>query len=117
MSNNSIHFQNDLLEEHNKLRAKYGNVKPLILDENLSKLAADHAEYLASKQSKLENSTNDLVGENLYYLHSADGNYTAKQVIDFWIKRSDLISNLKPTKTSHFTQMVWKSSRKLGVSL
>jgi uncharacterized protein YkwD len=116
MNNNLITFQCDLLEEHNKLRNKYGNVKPLILDDNLSKLATEHAEYLASKQSKLENSTNDLVGENLYYLHSADGSYSAKQVIDFWIKRSDLISNLKPTKTSHFTQIVWKSSRKLGVS-
>jgi hypothetical protein len=109
-------FQLSLLEEHNRLRAKYGNVKPLVLDESLNKLAKEHADYLASKQSKLENSTNDLVGENLYYLHSVDGSYTAKQVIDFWLKRSDLIPNVKPTKTSHFTQMVWKSSKKLGVS-
>ena len=113
------HFSTSLLEAHNKLRVEYGNVRALKLDDELSKLAQEHADYLAAKQSKLENSAHEHVGENLYYLESSDGSYTAKQVIDFWLKRSNMTVSgsgaTRPTKTNHFTQIVWKSSKKLGV--
>ena len=110
-------FENELLNEHNALRAKFGNVKPLELDTSLSELAQNHVNYLAEKQTKLENSTNEHVGENLYYLESPDGVYTAKQVMDYWLKRSNFDPNHKPSKTNHFTQIVWKKTLKIGVGV
>lgn len=67
MSDNNRSFAQALLEEHNKLREKYGNVAPLLLDTDLSSLAQKHSDSLAKKQSKLELSENENVGENLYF--------------------------------------------------
>jgi len=110
-------FTTQLLDEHNKLRKEFGNVQPLELDESLSKLAEEHVNALAESESKLKNSENEEVGENLYYLESPDGHYTAQQVINFWLKRSEFNRQKKPSTTNHFTQMVWKASVKLGVGV
>lgn len=118
-----LNFPIELLNEHNKLRRIYGDVKSLELDDELSRKAQEHAEFLASKQSKLENSKDETVGENLYYLESPDGHYTAKHIVEYWIRRSNFDLNWpvhnrnKPTSTNHFTQMVWKNSSKLGVGV
>lgn len=116
-------FSIELLNEHNKLRGIYGNVNKLELDDELSAKAQEHVEYLASKQSKLENSKDETVGENLYYLESEDAAYSAKHIVDYWIRRSNfdlswpLHNRNKPTQTNHFTQMIWKNSAKLGVGV
>ena len=110
-------FDIAMLNEHNSLRTQFGNVKPLELDTELGQLAQKHTEYLAQKQSKLENTTNDQIGENLYYLQSSEGTYSAKQVIDYWLKRSDFNPLVKPNKTNHFTQIVWKKTLKMGVGV
>ncbi|CAF1012692.1 unnamed protein product [Brachionus calyciflorus] len=112
-------FAIELLSEHNLLREKFGNVTPLELDADLSLKAQAHADNLAENQSKLVNSTDEEVGENLYYLESDDGTYDVHHIIDYWVQKShiDLNSQEKPTRTSHFTQIVWKNSSKLGVGL
>lgn len=112
-------FSDELLAEHNNLRQKFGNVHPLELDTDLSQRALKHAEFLAQNKSKLKNSDDETVGENLYYFESDDGLYDAKHIFDFWVKKSniDLDSPVMPTKTSHFTQIVWKASQKLGVGV
>ena len=110
-------FAKEILNEHNTLRLKFGNVKPLELDAELSEMAQKHTDYLAEKQCKLENTTNDQIGENLYYLQSSEGTYTAKQVFDYWLKRSDFDAQVKPVKTNHFTQIVWKKTLKMGVGV
>jgi hypothetical protein len=110
-------FDLAMLNEHNALRARFGNVKPLELDAELSELAQKHTEYLAAKQLKLENTTNDQIGENLYFLQSTEGTYTAKQVMDYWLKRSDFNEVVKPNKTNHFTQIVWRKTLKMGVGV
>lgn len=113
------HFASDLLNEQNQLRVRFGNVNPLVLDEDLSARAQSHADDLAIRQAKLQNSSDETVGENLYYLESDDGVYEANHIVDYWLKKSnyDLDSNEKPTRTNHFTQIVWKSSEKLGVGV
>jgi hypothetical protein len=110
-------FVTELLDGHNKLREEFGRVPPLELNEDLSKLAQEHVNALAESESKLKNSENEEVGENLYYLESADGHYSAQQVINFWLKRSEFNREQKPSTTNHFTQMVWKTSTKLGVGV
>lgn len=91
-------FKQNLLNEHNKLRAQYGNVKPLELDTDLSLRAQSHADSLAERRSKLENSSDETVGENLYYLESEDGSYEAEHIIDYWLRKSNIDSKEKPKK-------------------
>lgn len=112
-------FSEELLAEHNNLRQKIGNVNPLELDADLSQKALRHAEYLAQNKLKLENSDDETLGENLYYFESDDGLYDARHILDYWIQKSkiDLNNLTMPAKTSHFTQIVWKSSEKLGVGV
>jgi hypothetical protein len=110
-------FSQELLLEHNKLRERFGGVGELQLDEALSVKAQEHADYLAAKQSKLENSADETVGENLYYLESDDGKYTAQHIVEYWLRRSNFDFATKPTTTNHFTQIVWKSSSQLGVGV
>lgn len=112
-------FSEELLAEHNNLRQKFGNVHLLELDPDLSNKAQKHADHLAQNKSKLQNSKDESVGENLYYFESDDGLYDAKHIVDYWIKKSkiDLNNPALPNMTSHFTQIVWKSSQKLGVGV
>lgn len=104
-----------MLAEHNKLREQFGPVNELVLDDDLSAKAQAHADSLASRQCKLENSPDETVGENLYYLESEDGKYTAQHIVEYWLRRSNFDHQTKPTTTNHFTQIVWKASQKLGV--
>ncbi|KAH6554552.1 hypothetical protein KP509_1Z325600 [Ceratopteris richardii] len=110
-------FAQELLAEHNRLRDQFGGVNDLELDAELSSKAQAHADSLAARQCKLENSTDESVGENLYYLESDDGKYTAKHIVDYWLRRSNFDHKTKPRTTNHFTQIVWKSSEKLGVGV
>lgn len=110
-------FSRELLAEHNELREKYGNVSDLSLDADLSSKAQAHADSLAQRQCKLENSTDETVGENLYYLESDDGKYTARHIVEYWLRRSNFDHETKPRTTNHFTQIVWKASEKLGVGV
>lgn len=112
-------FAEELLAEHNNLRQRMDNVNPLELDADLSQRALKHAENLAKNNSKLQNSDDETLGENLYYFESDDGLYDAKHIFDYWIQKSkiDLNNLTMPTKTSHFTQIVWKSSQKMGVGV
>lgn len=110
-------FSLELLSEHNRLRNRYGTVGDLELDKELSKKAQAHADSLAARQCKLENSTDETVGENLYYLESEDGKYTAQHIVEYWLKRSNFDSHTRPKTTNHFTQIVWKASKKIGVGV
>lgn len=110
-------FSQELLTEHNKLRERFGAVSDLELDTELSGKAQAHADSLAARQCKLENSSDETVGENLYYLESADGKYTAQHIVEYWLRRSNFDGHTRPKTTNHFTQIVWKASKKLGVGV
>ena len=58
-------------------------------------------------------------GENLFYWYSSDGSMCdARLVVESFVDESsayDFDKGTFNTKTGHFTQLVWKSSKKLGV--
>jgi uncharacterized protein YkwD len=116
-------LQKAALARHNTLRAKHG-AKALVADEALRKQAQKWAERLASANSGLKHSNVEGMGENLYYFSSTAPTPIAAaelgtQSVDAWYGEikdytfgEDIPSNFG--KVGHFTQVVWKGTRKLG---
>lgn len=98
-------FQQEILNTHNEFRAKH-NAPNLQWDEKLAEYAERHA-----NQCKFSHSQGPF-GENL-----AAGYATPAQGITVWYNENQLYSYADPKFTSdtgHFTQVVWKSTRKVG---
>ncbi len=116
-------FQKAALARHNALRAKHG-AKALVADEALRKQAQKWAEQLASANGRLKHSNVDGMGENLYYHHSTAPTpiaaaELATQAVDAWYGEikdykfgEDNLAHFG--KIGHFTQVVWKGTRKMG---
>lgn len=61
-------------------------------------------------------------GENIYCFHSMDPNYQVqgRNAVDAWydeIKHYTFGIEPLSTETDHFTQLVWKDSKQLGVGM
>jgi uncharacterized protein YkwD len=91
----------------------------------LNQIAQSYAEYLAAT-SKFEHSGNKLgeesLGENLYMEWISDGRVraSARKAVKSWYDEISLHNFDRPKfskETGHFTQMVWKSTRKMGVGV
>jgi len=103
-----------LLNAHNVWRAKYG-VPPLVWD---TKLAA-FAQQWANKRARTgaAHRPNNPYGENAFWAGGIA--HTAAFVVNQWgneVKNYDLAANVcKPTKVcGHFTQVVWKTTKRVG---
>ena len=115
-----------LLNEHNKYRKMHG-VPNLELDNSLITKAVAYAESLAknSNDNFLEPSNNyegdEKLGENLFQCNKKTckmENYT--QPLEVWYKEKNYYNfntNKGEKGTANFTQMVWKSTKKLGCGL
>ncbi|XP_062844359.1 GLI pathogenesis-related 2 [Trichomycterus rosablanca] len=111
-------FETEFLQAHNAYRKQHG-APSLSLNASLSRSAQAWAEkLLASRTLKHSNSGN---GENLYYTYSsAPKKLTGKDVIDSWyseIKKFDFNRPGFSSETGHFTQVVWKDTKELGVGV
>jgi uncharacterized protein YkwD len=108
-------FIEEALEEHNRLRAKHG-IGPMTIDEDLNNVAQAWANKLLQK-GKMEHSTNGF-GENVFWASGGSINGVKpcqawySEIKDFNFKRIDHTPG-----TGHFTQLLWKSSVKLGIAL
>ncbi|CAF3406168.1 unnamed protein product [Rotaria sp. Silwood1] len=110
-------FVREALQVHNELRRKHG-VEPLRLNNDLSKLAQEWANHLASTGTLLHSKTkykNVPVGENL---RSQSWSITGKEMTEAWYnecKKYDYNSHQScQSGTGHFTQVVWKNSQEVG---
>ncbi|XP_060837458.1 uncharacterized protein LOC132919695 [Rhopalosiphum padi] len=113
-------IRNKVLQQSNLYRKKY-NLVPFTLDDQLTNCAQDWANYIA-KQGTFQHRDNNAYGENLYA--DSDLNNLGKKAVDAWYneitkfnidgEESDLGSN---SATHHMTQLLWKSSTKLGVGI
>ncbi|OCT65187.1 Golgi-associated plant pathogenesis-related protein 1 [Xenopus laevis] len=110
-------FQTQFLETHNNYRKKH-NVPLLKLNEELSKSAQQWANYLLSIH-KLQHSNKG--GENLYFRYSSStGTLAGNVAVDAWYNEVKAYDYNKPDfkpETGHFTQVVWKNSKELGVGV
>ncbi|XP_053551368.1 Golgi-associated plant pathogenesis-related protein 1-like [Bombina bombina] len=110
-------FQKDFLSAHNAYRKLHGS-PPLQLSRELCTSAQKWAEHLVSlgipKHSDTEN------GENIYYKSISKGEIPGGLPVDKWyseIKNYNFSQPGSGDNIGHFTQVVWKDSKELGVGL
>ncbi|XP_072317401.1 GLI pathogenesis-related 2, like [Eucyclogobius newberryi] len=109
-------FAEDLLQTHNEYRRKH-QAPPFKLSRKISNEATRYAESLASTRILKHSveSTRGSCGENLAW---ASYDQSGKDVTDRWYDEVKQYNFKRPgfsSGTGHFTAMVWKSSKKLGV--
>ncbi|KAG7314644.1 hypothetical protein KOW79_021947 [Hemibagrus wyckioides] len=111
-------FAAEFLQAHNEYRSKHG-APPLTLDPNLNQSAQAWAQNLLSIKTLKHSNTK--VGENLYYTYSSPPKKVpGRAAVDSWyneIKKYDFNKPGFISGTGHFTQVVWKDSKQLGVGM
>jgi len=115
-------FQEAALRTHNVYRARHG-VPALTLDTELCRRAAEYADYLAQSDT-FEHSGDEDNGENLYWSWSSDTSWQLEgaEPVTSWYDECaapayDYAREPRDTESGHFTQLVWSSSRQLGVGV
>ncbi|MED6269469.1 hypothetical protein CHARACLAT_033424 [Characodon lateralis] len=111
-------FQKEFLESHNSYRALH-HAPPLTFNSKLTTAAQKWADECLKKMCMGHSDSED--GENVYYMQSQTPiKLTGKEAVDTWYSEiKDYLFN-KPgsqPKTGHFTQVVWKDTKELGVGL
>lgn len=106
------------VKAHNEYRKKHG-VGPLKYSKELAKYAQAWADELA-KKDKFEHRTERKYGENLYCSSSSDPSHVASaaDACASWyseIKDHAFGAEPRSLKSGHFTQMVWKDSKEVGM--
>nr|XP_009937934.1 PREDICTED: golgi-associated plant pathogenesis-related protein 1 [Opisthocomus hoazin] len=112
----SKQFAEEVLKAHNDYRKKHG-VPPLKLCKKLNRGAQQYAEELATTRvlKHSSESANGKCGENLAW---ASYDQPGKDVADRWYSEIKNYSFQNPgfsSGTGHFTAMVWKNTKKMGV--
>eukprot|EP00918_Siedleckia_nematoides_P103069 GHVU01225019.1.p1 GENE.GHVU01225019.1~~GHVU01225019.1.p1 ORF type:complete len:171 (+),score=15.41 GHVU01225019.1:102-614(+) len=114
-------FINDCVIAHNRYRRQHGKVGDLKQNKEQSVIAQRWADHLASTRV-LKHSSDTYkglsLGENIATKWSSAGaDYGGQEVVDNWYSEvnkytfgSDYMEG-----TGHFTQVVWKGSRTVGV--
>lgn len=75
-----------------------------------------------AKTSSLQHRANNQYGENIFSMYSSDYSHvpTARDAIKEWydeIKQHSFSSSGVPQGSLHFTQVVWRGSKELGVGI
>ncbi|KAG5897860.1 hypothetical protein JTB14_024894 [Gonioctena quinquepunctata] len=117
--NPKMDFQNECIRAHNEYRSKHG-VPPLKLNRDMCKVSQDWANHLIKKGVLLHSNNRDY-GENLFCVQSSNPLFTVdgKEPVQNWYEEIKCYKfGVEPSSLSagHFTQVVWKDSRELGVA-
>ncbi|RWS00077.1 Golgi-associated plant pathogenesis-related protein 1-like protein [Dinothrombium tinctorium] len=113
-------FRDECLKWHNHYRKKHG-VPDLVLNSKISAFAKEWAEKLA-KSNRFDHRPNNSYGENIYFASSTNPAFviTGKDPVESWYKEISAHKfGKEPTNLSsgHFTQVIWKESKELGVGI
>ncbi|KAJ8973072.1 hypothetical protein NQ317_002287 [Molorchus minor] len=120
-------FALDALKVHNEYRKKHG-VSDLELSQKnciylfqLCKFAQEWADTCA-RTSSLQHRANCPYGENIFSVYSSDFSHTptARDAVKEWydeIKQHTFGMEKVNQNTLHFTQVVWKNSKQLGIGI
>lgn len=99
---------------------------PLIYDKNLTNIAQKYANYLAAnnlfEHGMLSDGNGNPVGQNLMAIWNAKKNHSEiiKIAVKNWYKENIYYNYQNPgfsSQTGHFTQLVWKSTQKIGFGI
>ena len=108
-------IRSDILTNHNYHRKRH-QVEPLERSEEIEKVAQAYSEHLAEIE-KLVHSHNGY-GENLFYCWSSNSIcVTGEYASQSWYSEVSKYNFNSPgfsSGTGHFTQLVWKGSKKIG---
>lgn len=107
-------FEKESLGAHNKYRASHHAI-PLTWNTSLAREAQAWAEYLAHEDRLKHANTDD--GENIY-MSFGDVKVTGNVAVDKWYQEVKEYSFNRPgfqSNTGHFTQIVWRGSKEIGV--
>ncbi|XP_072908191.1 GLI pathogenesis-related 2 isoform X2 [Hemitrygon akajei] len=114
----SGNFASQLLKSVNEYRKKHG-AKPLTLNPDISEKATKWAKHLVTSRTLQHSDTSH--GENIWCQQSTGRQeVTGQQVADSWyneIKNYDFCSPGFQKNCGHFTQLVWRESKEMGVGL
>ena len=123
----SAGLEQRLLSAHNRERARVG-VPALAWDKALAADAAIWADALARtdsfEHSPADPSDPDVQGENLWA--GTPGAWAPEEMIGYWIaEKRDYKPGIFPAvsrsgdleKVGHYTQLIWRSTRKVGCAL
>lgn len=108
-------FIEKCLQEHNRFRAKHHS-PALVIDRELCKIAQAWANTIAQKD-RMYHSTYGY-GENIYWCSHA--NKSGDVPVKLWyseIKDYNWKKNESQKGTGHFTQVIWKRTKEMGVAL
>ncbi|KAL1502315.1 hypothetical protein ABEB36_007480 [Hypothenemus hampei] len=113
-------FARDALKVHNEYRRKH-SVPDLVLNHDMSKYAQEWADTCA-RTSSLQHRANNPYGENIVSMYSSDYSHvpTARDSVKKWydeIKQHTYGGDKVPQSSLHFTQIIWKDSKELGVGI
>ncbi|KAJ7336543.1 hypothetical protein OS493_011753 [Desmophyllum pertusum] len=109
-------FSRTSLEAHNKLRSAH-NVPPLSWSNELARGAQIWAKKLA-KEGNLKHDQLKGIGENIF-MASQGFDAAAEEAMKTWyseVERYDFKRGGHQGGTGHFTQVVWKNSKELGMA-
>lgn len=111
-------FVADCLKAHNDYRKKHG-VPLLKISKDLNKVAKDWADTIARKDV-MQHRPNNQYGENIYCAWSSNPAHKIKgsEAVDSWYSEiKDFRFGREPAdlRAGHFTQVVWRDSKELGV--
>ncbi|XP_036328945.1 Golgi-associated plant pathogenesis-related protein 1-like [Rhagoletis pomonella] len=110
-------FEKDCLEAHNQYRARHHS-PPLILDIGLCKYAHEWAQHLASRNT-LQHRSNNNYGENIF-MSMGRTNISGRDAVRSWydeVQDYNFHGGGFSQGTGHFTQVVWRDSKRLGVGM
>lgn len=112
-------FQLECLQAHNELRKLHG-VPPLKLNKEICRVCQEWANNLI-KKGVFKHSQNPDYGENLFSMHSTDPKFTmsGQEPVKYWydeIKVHNFNQEPDSLKSGHFTQVVWKNSKEMGIA-
>ncbi|KFM74772.1 hypothetical protein X975_11890, partial [Stegodyphus mimosarum] len=112
-------FEDECLRAHNEYRAKHG-VPSLTLSKEICSYAKEWADHLAATD-RFEHRKERRYGENIFMKWSSDPNHVVagNEAVDSWyseIKDHTFGAEPRSLKSGHFTQVIWKESKHMGVA-
>ncbi|XP_058459942.1 Golgi-associated plant pathogenesis-related protein 1-like [Malaya genurostris] len=116
-SSPSSSFEEAVLEEHNRLRARH-SAAPLRFNSAMNQYAQEWANNLA-RRNTMQHRSNNKYGENLF-ASFGKADVTGEEAVRAWYNeiKDYRFGQSNPgnfSQVGHFTQLVWKGSRQLGV--
>jgi uncharacterized protein YkwD len=106
-----------ITEAHNKYRREL-NIPDLVWDEQVAAYAQEWAENLKREGCNLKHRTRGKYGENLAW--AGGKNLTTSEVVKMWydeVQYYDYATNSCKKVCGHYTQVVWKNSKRLGCGM